>query len=88
MKIHILTHQIILNDIVASMSRPIKELKAFEKVFIKKGEAKDIMLSFNKEDLSFWNNKGEMVFESGKFKIEIGKSCKNIVFKTIEEIQF
>lgn len=77
-----------VNDIVASMSRPIKELKAFEKVFIKKGETKDIMISLNKEDLSFWNNKGEMVFESGKFKIEIGKSCKNIVFKTIEEIQF
>ncbi len=80
--------QCYVNDVVAKMSRPIKELKAFEKVYLKKGEEKEVLFTLTKDDLSYYDNFGEFIFESGDFKIEIGKSCNNIVFESIEKIEF
>ena len=74
--------QCYINDVVASASRPIKELKAFEKIFIKSGETKKVTLKLTKEDLSFYNLRGEFVFEEGDFKIQIGKASNNICFET------
>lgn len=72
--------QCYISDLVASMSRPIKELKAFEKVFIKKGEKKTITFRLTKEDLSFYDKHGKKIFEPGDFKIEIGSSSRDIHF--------
>jgi beta-glucosidase len=79
--------QCYVRDMVASMSRPVKELKAFKKVFLKAGEKTHICIHLSKDDLSFYNNRGEWIFESGDFKIEIGKSCNDICFETIEYIK-
>lgn len=76
--------QCYIGDVVASMSRPIKELKAFEKIFIKKGETKTVSFSLTKEDLSFYDRHGNKVFESGDFKIEIGSSSRDIHFTSTE----
>ncbi|MBR5236705.1 MAG: glycoside hydrolase family 3 C-terminal domain-containing protein [Clostridia bacterium] len=75
-------------DIVASMSRPVKELKAFEKIHLKKGETKKVTLTLSKDDLSFYDGRGNFVFEEGEFRIEIGKSSSNICFETTEYISF
>jgi len=80
--------QCYVRDMVASMARPVKELKAFEKVFIPAGEKKTVSLKLEKSDLSFYNARGEFVFEPGDFQIEIGKSSNNICFKTTEYINF
>lgn len=80
--------QCYVRDMVASMSRPVKELKAFDKVFLKAGETKNVCLFLSKDDLSFYNGKGEWIFESGDFRIEIGKSCKDICFETVQNINF
>jgi len=80
--------QCYVRDMVASMARPVKELKAFEKVFIPAGEKKTVSLKLEKSDLSFYNARGEFVFEPGEFQIEIGKSSNNICFKTTEYINF
>lgn len=80
--------QLYVSDVVASMARPIKELKAFEKVFIKKGEKKRICLSVNKDDLSFYDGRGNFVFEKGEFILEVAKNCNDICFKTKEYISF
>jgi len=71
-------------DVVASMARPIKELKAFEKIFIKKGETKTVSFSLTKEDLSFYDRHGDKIFEAGDFKIEIGSSSRDIHFSSTE----
>ena len=77
--------QCYVRDLVASMARPVKELKAFKKLHLKKGEEKVIQFSLTKDDLSFYNSKGEFVFEEGSFEIQIGKNCKEIIFtKTVK----
>lgn len=80
--------QCYINDVVASMARPVKELKAFKKLFLKKGEKKRVCLELTKENLSFYNAKGEFVFEDGDFRIEVGKSCNDIVYETTQYISF
>jgi len=64
--------QLYIRDLVASITRPVKELKAFELVELKAGETKSIKINLSKEELGFYNNQGEFVFESGEFQIFIG----------------
>lgn len=80
--------QCYISDLVASMSRPIKELKAFEKVFIKKSETKTVSFSLKRDDLSFYDKRGKKVFEKGDFKIEIGSSSRNIHFTETHFLDF
>ncbi len=80
--------QCYITDVVASASRPTKELKAFKKLFIPKGETKKVIISLSKEDLSFYDTRGNFVFENGEFIIQIGKSCNNICFETLQNIKF
>ena len=80
--------QCYVSDVVASMARPIKELKAFSKIFIKKDEKKNICLELSKDDLSFYDNRGNWIFEKGDFVIEIGKSCNDVCFETTQYISF
>lgn len=63
--------QLYVHDKFASVTRPIKELKGFEKIFLKKGESKKVSFDIKVEDLKFYNS--EMVFgvESGVFDIAI-----------------
>ena len=64
--------QLYLRDKVASVTRPIKELKAFEKIFLKKGEEKQVSFTLNAEQLGFYNNQGEFSVEKGEFDISVG----------------
>lgn len=75
--------QCYIRDIVASMARPVKELKAFEKVFLKSGEEKTINLVLTKEALSFYDNRGNFIFENGDFEIMVGQNSVDTKFKTI-----
>lgn len=72
--------QCYIGDPVASMARPVKELKGFKKTFLKAGEEKTVEISIPKSELEFYGRDGKKVFEEGKFIVEIGKSCKNICF--------
>ena len=68
--------QLYIHDKVGSVTRPVKELKGFEKIFLKKGESKTISFSISVEDLKFYNN--EMVYdvEPGQFEIAIEPSSE------------
>lgn len=75
--------QLYIQDIHASLTRPIIELKGFKKEMIRVGESKSIQFLLSKDDLSFYNNEGEKVFEAGKFKISIGTNSVDLLSKTI-----
>jgi len=62
--------QLYLQDVTASITRPAKELKGFEKVWIKAGATKTVHFKLQKEELGFWNN-GTFVVEAGQFKYTI-----------------
>lgn len=68
------TVQLYLQDVVASVTRPVKELKAFQKVFLRAGEERLIRFEISVKDLKFYNQKLLFVAEPGEFKLGIGGS--------------
>jgi beta-glucosidase len=64
--------QMYIRDLVGSITRPVKELKGFEKVFIKKGETKTVTFTISEEDLKFYNYDLDFVAEPGEFEVFIG----------------
>ena len=70
--------QLYLRDWVASLVRPVKELKDFSKIKLKKGETKTVKFNITAEKLSFYNEKLEWVAEPGKFELMIGASSEDI----------
>ena len=62
--------QLYIHDKVASITRPIKELKGFKKIFLRKGESKTVTFEIISDDLKFYNN-GKLSVESGEFEIAI-----------------
>jgi beta-glucosidase len=74
--------QVYVRDKKSEEPRPFKELKAFNKVFLKAGEQKKITFSLNKEDFSYFNSKNNVwVLEPGIFDILIGSSSNKISLK-------
>ena len=70
--------QLYVADKVASMVRPVKELKGFQKVFIPKGQTKRIDFTLNVRDLGFWNNSMQYIVEPGSFEIMIGPNSEDL----------
>ncbi|QJD97738.1 glycosyl hydrolase [Mucilaginibacter robiniae] len=75
--------QLYISDLKSSLPRPIKELKGFEKVFLKAGEQKTVTFTIDKAALSFFEpTKHEWVAEPGNFEALIGASSAAIKTKT------
>ncbi len=72
------TVQCYIRDIACRYSRPVKELKGFERIFLKKGETKTVTITLSQEDLSFYDSDGNLIFEPGEFDIMIGPDSKNL----------
>ena len=81
------TVQLYIRDMVASITRPVKELKGFEKIFLKKGESKEVHFTLTAADLKFYNNDLKFVFEPGTFKVFVGGSSDNTKEKSFELIK-
>ncbi|MEY8869185.1 beta-glucosidase BglX [Meridianimaribacter flavus] len=64
--------QLYIRDLVGSVTRPVKELKGFQKVFIKKGETVTVTFKISVEDLKFYNYNLDFVAEPGDFQVAIG----------------
>ncbi|WP_269237769.1 beta-glucosidase BglX [Flavobacterium flavigenum] len=64
--------QLYLNDPVASIVRPVKELKGFELVTLKKGETKMIQFTLTDSELGFYDNDGKFLVEPGLFNVMVG----------------
>jgi len=72
------TVQLYLYDPVASVARPVKELKSFRKVFLQPGETKEVTFALTPEDLKFYNSKLEWDWESGQFVVYIGTNSQEV----------
>lgn len=66
------TVQLYIRDMVGSITRPVKELKGFEKIYLEPGEIKKISFSVAEKDLRFYNSDLKYVSEPGTFKVYIG----------------
>ena len=65
--------QLYIHDKVGSITRPVKELKGFSKIFIKKGENKTVNFQLTCKDFKFFNGK-DFIFEPGEFEVAIAGS--------------
>jgi len=65
-------------DVVGSITRPVKELKSFQKIFLKAGETKTVTFDITPEDLKFYNYELEYVWEPGDFEIMIRGNSRDI----------
>ena len=71
--------QLYIRDLVASVVRPVKELKGFQKVFLKAGESREIVFTIGEDDLKFYNRKLQYVAEPGVFSVFIGTNSRDVL---------
>ena len=72
------TVQLYVRDLVGSVVRPVKELKGFQQVFLKAGESKKISFMIGADDLRFYNDKLQYIYEPGEFRVFIGGNSAEV----------
>lgn len=70
--------QLYIHDKFASITRPVKELKKYQRITLKKGESRNVEFTLSENDLKFYNASLEYVFEPGEFELMIGSDSKNV----------
>ncbi len=75
--------QLYLRDRVASVSRPVRELKGFEKISLDPGERQRITFTLSPSELGFYNPRGTFVVESGDFDVFVGGSSATELTRSI-----
>jgi beta-glucosidase len=70
--------QLYIRDVAGSVTRPVKELKGFQKVELKAGESKKVSFSITPEDLKFYNYDLKYDWEPGEFQIMIGGNSQHV----------
>ena len=72
------TVQLYIRDLLASAARPVKELKGYRRIFLKRGESREICFTLTAEDLKFYNTSLDYVFEPGEFSVMIGPNSRDL----------
>ncbi|MBS1917811.1 MAG: beta-glucosidase BglX [Bacteroidetes bacterium] len=70
--------QLYIRDLVGSITRPVKELKGFQKVFLKAGESKEVSFTITTNDLKFYNGDLKYDWEAGDFVIMVGGNSRDV----------
>ena len=79
--------QLYIKDLLASVSRPIIELKGFKKMYLKPGESKQITIEVPVKELQFLDSKMNWIVEKGTYRIMVGNSSKNLPLKQNIEVE-
>jgi beta-glucosidase len=72
------TVQLYVRDMVGSVTRPVKLLRGFQKVFLKKGEARDVAMNLTVDDLKFYDRQMKWTYEPGAFQVMVGPDSVNV----------
>ena len=70
--------QLYIRDLLGSVTRPVKELKGFQKVELLPGESKEVTFTLTSDDLAFYNREGKWTAEPGDFKVFIGSNSRDV----------
>tara|TARA_R110000868_G_scaffold19484_6_gene83837 strand:+ start:2198 stop:4519 length:2322 start_codon:yes stop_codon:yes gene_type:complete len=79
--------QLYLRDLVGSVTRPVKELKGFQKIELKQGETKTVTFKLTIEDLKFYNSNLDFVAEPGKFEVFVGTNSDTNIKSDFELVK-
>ena len=75
--------QLYIRDVFASVSRPVKELKGFQRIHLKAGESKTVNFNITPEQLSFYDFDGNKVLEPGEFVLMTGPNSRDVQSVTL-----
>ena len=70
--------QMYVRDLVGSVSRPVKELKGFSRVSLRKGETRRVDFNITLDDLKFYNQQLDYRAEPGDFEVMVGPDSRNV----------
>jgi beta-glucosidase len=70
--------QLYIRDVAASMTRPVKELKGFQRITLQPGEKKRVEFLLTAEELGFWNREMRFAVEPGEFKVMVGANSEDL----------
>jgi beta-glucosidase len=76
--------QLYIHDKVASIVRPVKELKGFQKITLQPNQSKIVEFILTEKELGFYNDKGIFIMESGEFDIMVGTNSVDVLTSTIQ----
>ncbi len=76
--------QLYIRDLVGSVTRPVKELKGFQRISLKPGESQKVTFKINTSDLAFYNQEMQKVVEPGEFNLWIGGSSNAKLMASFE----
>ncbi|MHC0441069.1 glycoside hydrolase family 3 N-terminal domain-containing protein [Flavobacterium sp. 3-210] len=76
--------QLYIQDVTASIVRPVKELKGFKKLMLKAGEKKTLEFKISADDLKFYDHDGNSIVEQGIFKIYVGGNSRDVLGSSFE----
>jgi beta-glucosidase len=76
--------QLYMQDVAASLVRPVRELKNYARVTLKPGEEKEVRFTLQKKDMGFYDNAGRYRLEDGLFRIFVGGSSRDGLMQEIE----
>lgn len=75
--------QLYMQDVTASLVRPVKELRGFRRVELEAGETRTVELELKKQDMGFYNNQGKYVLEDGLFRIYAGGNSRDCLCEEV-----
>ena len=75
--------QLYMQDVAASLVRPVKELKDYQRVALEPGEEKTLSFRLLKKDMGFYDNSGKYLLEDGLFRIFVGGSSRDCLMQEI-----
>lgn len=76
--------QLYIRDLVAEYCRPVKELKAYKKISLEPGSTKQIEFTITLDDLTYYDEEGNTIYETGEFEVFVGASSEKVQSKIIE----
>ena len=76
--------QLYIRDVAASVTRPVKELKGFQRVTLQPGEKRRVEFLLTGEQLGFWNREMRFVVEPGEFKVMVGSNSMDLIETKLE----
>jgi beta-glucosidase len=79
--------QLYINDVVSSTSKPVKELRGYEKIALESGETKTVKMKLLPEHLSLFDRNMNFIVEPGIFEVMVGSSSKDIRLKGEFEVK-
>src|SRR6267142_2241581 len=79
--------QLYIRDVAANLTRPVKELKGFQRVTLRPGEKQRIEFTLGPEHLGFYNREMKFVVEPGEFRVMVGSSSEDVIEKSFEVVE-